>query len=63
MDDNEDEVEAFCVRLLNTRTEEEWGDICDEVKARYDGYPKWWYPRVLLGGIYSIACRQWEGSE
>ena len=48
-------------RLQNTKSEEEWNTILEEVKASRDGkYPEDWFIRILLGGMMVIAKRNWR---
>lgn len=40
--------------LRATKNEAEWNDVCDRVKASFDGkYPSWWYREIIMGGVCS----------
>ncbi len=40
------------IRLEATKNEQEWNDVCDEIKtARNDQYPPDWWPRIMLSGL------------
>lgn len=47
-------------RLMNTKSEQEWNDACDAVKAARGGrYPDDWYARMIASGAIDIAQTKW----
>ncbi len=37
--------------MLSSKSEAEWNDNCDKVKAEFGGYPDFWYVTIILDGI------------
>jgi len=37
--------------MLSSKSEAEWNNNCDKVKAEFGGYPDFWYPAIILDGI------------
>lgn len=52
-------TEELLNRLRNTKSEQEWNSICDEVK-RNGGYPADWFAKVILSGLASKAQKSWS---
>lgn len=47
-------------KLKNTKNEEEWNNVCGEVKAHNGGrYPADWFPRVVLSGLMKERATAW----
>lgn len=45
-------TEEQVVALMgSSKTETQWNDNCDKVKAACDGYPEFWYKAVILSGL------------
>jgi hypothetical protein len=53
---NEQEVVAL---MSSSRSEVEWNDNCDKVKAACHGYPSFWYGAVIMSGVYANAIDSW----
>jgi hypothetical protein len=48
-------------RLLFSRSEAEWTEVCHQIKSRRGGkYPPDWYARVLQAGVLESASRGWR---
>ena len=44
--------EETAVRMLSlTKTKTEWEKNVGRVKTYYNGYPDWWYERIIRSGI------------
>lgn len=55
-------TDAEMTRLKNTKTEQEWSDACDAVKAARGGaYPEDWFVKVLASGLMSRVQANWVG--
>lgn len=61
--------DKFLERLRHCPSEEQWDDICDEVKRytrtlpqleRSGDYPEWWFPEVILSGLMARTAASWE---
>ena len=52
-------TEELLNRLRNTRSEREWGAICDEIKKN-GGYPADWYAKVVLSGLMHRTSQSWR---
>ncbi len=48
-------------RLNEAKTEHEWNDVCDAVKAARDGnYPRDWYSRVVRSGLLNRKAAEFK---
>jgi hypothetical protein len=45
---NQEQVVAL---MKTSRTEKEWNDNCDKVKAACNGYPSFWYGAIVVSGL------------
>ena len=46
--------------MVKSKSEDEWNENCDKVKAAFDGkYPPYWFNKVILGGILEAAKNNW----
>ena len=53
-------TEKELAALTNTKSETEWNDVCDSVKAAREGqYPSDWYQKVVLSGLASRMSASW----
>lgn len=53
------EEEEFA--LLNTTNEDRWNAVCDEIKRTRNGqYPRDWWQRVMLSGLFDAVTRKWK---
>ena len=41
--------------MMGSKSETEWNENCDKVKAHFGGYPDFWYALVVLGGALEFA--------
>lgn len=65
-----DEINTIIQKLQNTKSEEEWNKVCDEVKEGvlnktltppYQGeYPSWWFPKVIVSGLAHYQQMRWR---
>jgi len=55
----EDEIK----RLNATQSEVEWNDLCDYIKRVHNGYPKDWYPLVVMSGLMFAAQVRFAGNK
>lgn len=47
--------------LLRTKSEMDWSNVCDRIKADRGGaYPPDWFKKVLVGGIMADAKIFWD---
>ena len=54
-------TETEIERLRSTKSETEWNAVCDEIKrARGGKYPKDWWRRVIMGGVFDTARTRWS---
>jgi hypothetical protein len=42
--------------MSGSKTEKEWNENCDKVKAAFNGYPDFWYAEIVLSGIAGVVC-------
>lgn len=45
--------------MESSRSEENWNDNCDKVKAANNGYPGFWYATIMLSGVAAKAQANW----
>lgn len=45
--------------MASSKGEDEWNNNCDKVKAANNGYPAFWYPTIILGGVLNETRRNW----
>jgi hypothetical protein len=56
-------TELQVVELMNTsRSEAEWNKNCDAVKKAFDGYPAFWFSKIVVSGLASRVAATWGGS-
>lgn len=49
------------IRLKATKSEQEWNDVCDEIKTARDGqYPNDWFMRVMVSGLAEQIKARWH---
>lgn len=47
--------------MLNSKSEEDWNNNCDTVKAAHNGqYPSYWFLDIIMGGILNKSKKNWE---
>jgi hypothetical protein len=52
------------LRLEDSKTEDEWNNICDDVKkARGGSYPPDWYNKVLASGLANRKNKLFTGDD
>lgn len=51
-----EEVQQF----RETKTEDEWNDLCDTIKHRYGGYPADWFQKIVISGVMAEAKLNWS---
>lgn len=54
----QDDVVAL---MESSRSEDEWNQNCDRVKAACGGYPDYWYAAVVLSGVAARTQAKWTG--
>lgn len=48
------------IELMNSsKTDKEWDDNCDKVKAAFEGYPEFWYQDVVMSGLAARVFDSW----
>lgn len=48
-------------RLKLTTSEEEWGEVCDAIKAARDGaYPQEWFLKIVASGFMATQQKRWK---
>lgn len=45
--------------MKSSKSESEWNDNCDKVKAACGGYPGFWYSTIILSGIAAQVAATW----
>jgi len=53
---NEQEVKEL---LSKSWSSSEWRDNCNLVKKECDGYPAWWYEKIILSGFADSILQRW----
>lgn len=54
-------TDAEMLDLGKTRSDREWGDVCDRIKAARDGqYPCEWFRRIVLSGFMAQTQKSWR---
>jgi hypothetical protein len=57
-------TEAELLSLNRTKSEEEWNNVCDEIKQARDGaYPPDWWPVVMQSGLAREIMADWTKSD
>ncbi len=60
--------DEILTKLKATRSEDEWDNLCDEVKEytkdlppeqRSGQYPSWWFKEVIASGLIYLAQYNW----
>jgi len=55
-------VEGVREVMERSRTESEWSDNCDAVKAaNSDSYPSFWFMEIILSGLAKRTANKWGG--
>lgn len=53
-------TDSEMIDLGKTRSESEWNDVCDRIKAARGGhYPEDWFRRVNMSGFMAQTVRTW----
>lgn len=58
-----DDKERVVALMESSRSEQEWNDNCDAVKAEFGGYPNWWYPTIIMSGVLKRVSARWGGDD
>lgn len=58
-----DDKERVVALMESSRSEQEWSDNCDAVKAEFGGYPSWWYPTIVMSGVLRRVSARWGGDD
>ena len=45
--------------MKSSRSEPEWNNNCDAVKAANNGYPSWWYAEIILSAVLQLTRTSW----
>ena len=45
--------------MQSSKSEKEWNENADKVKAANGGYPGWWYAEIVLSGVMSKTVANW----
>lgn len=46
--------------MESSKSEDEWNDNADRVKAECDGYPHWWYGAIVVSGLAYRVSNSWK---
>lgn len=49
--------------MVASDNEHDWNKRCDEIKVANNGYPEWWFPLILLGGVIGETKAKWSKNE
>lgn len=53
-------TEAQVVALMqSSKNEDEWNANCDTVKKHFGGYPKFWFPAIMMSGLAHAVRNSW----
>lgn len=52
-------AESVSDLMLSSKSEQEWNDNCDEVKKAWQGYPSFWYEKIIMSGVAQEAKLSW----
>lgn len=45
--------------MSSSKSEQEWNNNCNKVKAAFGDYPDWWYEKILLSGVHDKTSANW----
>ena len=52
-------VKENVIELMSgSKSEREWNDNCDLVKAANNGYPSFWYEEIVLSGLANKVMKR-----
>lgn len=55
-------VERDMVQYMSVATSEsDWNKRTDDVKRANGGYPRFWYPAIILSGVAAKTAEKWGG--
>lgn len=46
--------------MESSQSEAEWNANCNKVKKANNGYPDFWYPLIVLSGVFSKTSLGWQ---
>ena len=46
--------------MSSSKSEREWNDNCDKVKAANGGYPHWWFLEIVISGLMANTAAGWK---
>lgn len=48
--------------MESSRSESEWNNNCDKVKAACGGYPAFWFAAIVVSGVMDRTVQKWGGA-
>ncbi len=52
--------EGVAQLMKDSKSETEWNDNCNKVKAANGGYPDFWYSTIILSGLFHDCKATWS---
>lgn len=52
-------VEGVQALMTSSKSEKEWNDNCDKVKAANAGYPEFWFATIIMSGLAARTQSNW----
>lgn len=52
-------IEGVKKHMSESTSEKDWNRRCDDVKAANDGYPQFWYVKIIMSGLAAKAQANW----
>lgn len=49
--------------MVSSKSEEEWNANCDKVKAACNGYPSFWFHKIVMSGLMATIKETWPKRE
>jgi len=46
--------------MESSKTEQQWNDNCDKVKAEFNGYPDFWFPDIIMSGLCGRVSKRFD---
>jgi hypothetical protein len=55
--------EQVVALMESSKSETDWNDNCDKVKAACGGYPDFWWEAIKMSGLSARVTASWGGSD
>ena len=47
--------------MASSRNETEWNNNASAVKAACEGYPPFWFKKIIISGLMARTANKWKG--